>query len=348
MVNFAKKYKTTSGTWEKNMGNYISLKPIYEFIESEKDEYIAEMTDADSKSGEKLGNEFRSLTITVPDEEGFYVWVRYNSKKNIEYINVCRSNNSDLPTLRKKIRRELSARRILFWLKYIKNDKELWKIYNNYYKKQGSYGHFKSCLNYQNANFIMWYNTPDKTDEEMTAIYKYLKCKCKIDEIKNAPLNTMIQTDAELIYKQLKELTEKIHEELLTETIKNDTDGINSELGFNDKDGGQKQSLISLYERNPKLRKNAVSLHGTSCKVCGFDYELFYGERGVDYIEVHHLNPLSHIKTEHDINPEIDMTVLCSNCHRMVHRKRNEILKIDELKKMINKINLPHPIMANA
>jgi len=59
------------------------------------------------------------------------------------------------------------------------------------------------------------------------------------------------------------------------------------------KEGEPKQRYINYYERNPRLRKAAKRIHGLRCKVCDFDFKEFYGERGVEYIEVHHLRPVS-------------------------------------------------------
>lgn len=68
---------------------------------------------------------------------------------------------------------------------------------------------------------------------------------------------------------------------------------------------------------------------------CGFDFESFYGEQGKNYIEVHHVVPLSTVDEQVEVNPENDMIVVCSNCHRMIHRRRNVVLTLDELKFMI-------------
>ena len=38
---------------------------------------------------------------------------------------------------------------------------------------------------------------------------------------------------------------------------------------------------------------------------------------------------------EIEINPETDLVPVCSNCHRMIHRKKNEILSIEELKNIL-------------
>lgn len=91
------------------------------------------------------------------------------------------------------------------------------------------------------------------------------------------------------------------------------------------------------YERNPKNRKDAILYHGLKCQACGFDFEETYGPRGKNYIEVHHAKPLYDIKIEVTVDPKTDLVCVCSNCHRMIHRKRNEILTVEELKEMIEK-----------
>ena len=68
-------------------------------------------------------------------------------------------------------------------------------------------------------------------------------------------------------------------------------------------------------------RSLAVAYHGLKCVVCGFEFEKKYGARGKDYIEVHHLRPVSTLRKPTKVNPKNDMVVVCSNCHRMIHRK---------------------------
>ncbi len=99
---------------------------------------------------------------------------------------------------------------------------------------------------------------------------------------------------------------------------------------------GQRQVVFTTkYERNPKLRKQAIKIHGTSCMACGFDFKKNYGDWGKGYIEVHHLKPLASLTEEMEVNPETDLIVLCANCHRMIHRKRNRILSLEELKELL-------------
>lgn len=89
------------------------------------------------------------------------------------------------------------------------------------------------------------------------------------------------------------------------------------------------------YERDQRNRVNAIKIHGTKCMVCGFDFERTYGIYGRDFIEVHHIKPLYNLEKEEFVDPRTDLVCLCSNCHRMIHRKRDSILTIDELRQII-------------
>jgi hypothetical protein len=60
--------------------------------------------------------------------------------------------------------------------------------------------------------------------------------------------------------------------------------------------------------------------HGRlSCEVCGFDYANAYGERGKDFIEAHHRQPISELPGTVRLRIE-DLAMVCANCHRMLHR----------------------------
>ena len=98
--------------------------------------------------------------------------------------------------------------------------------------------------------------------------------------------------------------------------------------------------VSTRVERDPRLRAAAIRIHGTSCVVCGFAFADVYGEWGEGYIEVHHREPLGESSGERETNPEIDLVVLCANCHRMTHRRRDIVLSVDELKSKIDVGNL--------
>ena len=104
-------------------------------------------------------------------------------------------------------------------------------------------------------------------------------------------------------------------------------------------EGKKVQYLTSKYERNPKNRIAAIRIHGLSCYVCDFNFENTYGEIGKDFIEVHHRVPLYSKDEVVNVNPETDLICVCSNCHRMLHRKRDCILMPYELKSMLIKNN---------
>ena len=58
------------------------------------------------------------------------------------------------------------------------------------------------------------------------------------------------------------------------------------------------------------------------------------GDRGKNYIECHHNTPVSGLN-EGDVTKLSDLTLLCSNCHRIIHRKK-PWLTIDELREIFN------------
>lgn len=60
-----------------------------------------------------------------------------------------------------------------------------------------------------------------------------------------------------------------------------------------------------------------------------------YGERGRDYIEVHHLRPLASYLGAIDVDPRTDTEVVCANCYRMIHRRIDEPLAVAELRAII-------------
>ena len=87
--------------------------------------------------------------------------------------------------------------------------------------------------------------------------------------------------------------------------------------------------LHTYYERNPKNRAICLRIKGYKCVVCEFDFMESYGERGKEFIHVHHVIPLSEIDEEHIVDPTKDLCPVCPNCHAMLHR--GELITIEEL-----------------
>ena len=91
-------------------------------------------------------------------------------------------------------------------------------------------------------------------------------------------------------------------------------------------------------ERSTALKKRKLAeaaRHGQviACEVCDFDFFATYGERGTDYIECHHRTPL------HTTGPTLtrlkDLALICSNCHRMIHRN-TPWLSIEDLTAIVH------------
>lgn len=101
--------------------------------------------------------------------------------------------------------------------------------------------------------------------------------------------------------------------------------------------GGVPMIMSLRMERDPAVReiKLAAVIQSRGhlcCEVCNFNFEAIYGDQGAGYIEVHHRIPV-YASGLVPITPG-DLALLCSNCHRMVHR--NNWLAIEELASMIN------------
>lgn len=89
------------------------------------------------------------------------------------------------------------------------------------------------------------------------------------------------------------------------------------------------------YEQSFVNRREVIEYNGTICKICKFDFEKVYGKRGRNYIEIHHIKPLSSLNDKVYIDPRYDFIPVCANCHRIIHREKDNILSQDEVKDLI-------------
>lgn len=105
-------------------------------------------------------------------------------------------------------------------------------------------------------------------------------------------------------------------------------------------EGRNLERLHKSKERNKRLiiqaKKDFIQKNnGLFCEVCGFDFEEIYGNLGENYIEAHHMKPLSEFDNE--VNTKIsDLLMVCANCHRMLHRKRPWLQK-EQLKSILKR-----------
>ncbi len=123
----------------------------------------------------------------------------------------------------------------------------------------------------------------------------------------------------------------------------NDTSKL-SDVGMTEDDqsfpeGKKKLRKHLVRERNQSLvsRKKGIAKQEGKlrCCVCEFSFEEYYGDIGKDYIEAHHVLPVSELKEDCKTRLE-DIVLVCSNCHRILHRKR-PWLGVNELKSILKK-----------
>lgn len=95
-----------------------------------------------------------------------------------------------------------------------------------------------------------------------------------------------------------------------------------------------------VIERNQKVikeakRQFAKKHHGRLfCEACKFDFIKVYGDRGKNFIEGHHKKLVSQMIEGEKTKVE-DIAMLCSNCHRMIHKK--PLLCVEELAELISR-----------
>lgn len=103
------------------------------------------------------------------------------------------------------------------------------------------------------------------------------------------------------------------------------------------KEGIRQRKEVSFFSRNPRLVLMAKEVYGYRCNVCNFDFEDFYGDIGKEFIECHHLDPLSESDTKEIAGTHLEEVItVCSNCHKMIHKK-SPPYTIEELKRKIKK-----------
>lgn len=116
-------------------------------------------------------------------------------------------------------------------------------------------------------------------------------------------------------------------------------------LSADDDEFPEGRAVLKIHlhrERNKELvdkaKKRFSKEHGGKlfCEICGFDFFSVYGECGRNFIEAHHIKPVAEMK-ENDKTKIEDLVMLCSNCHRMIHRIRPWIGNRDEIKKILVK-----------
>lgn len=167
---------------------------------------------------------------------------------------------------------------------------------------------------------LLSYAVKIKSDEEILAApYGYISSKVLDSYIRFYAQNNGIDLQTIIFpnIENVEEKTEEVEEQLV--------------------EGRLAESKIIRRQRNRAARDLCLVASGYRCYICGFNFEEIYGEIGKDFIEIHHKKPISTFDEEHPISAS-DLCALCSNCHSMIHRKR-ETLDVDYLKNIFKIIN---------
>jgi hypothetical protein len=106
-------------------------------------------------------------------------------------------------------------------------------------------------------------------------------------------------------------------------------------------EGAEKYRMHRSYERDSRITKLAKKMRikrvgELSCDVCGFSFCKRYGGLGIGYIEAHHTAPVSQLGAKLRTRL-VDIALVCSNCHRMLHRER-PWLSLKDLKRHLKKL----------
>ena len=75
-------------------------------------------------------------------------------------------------------------------------------------------------------------------------------------------------------------------------------------------EGGRTEVTLSKAERDPAVRRRALSHYGRKCMACQFI------PRADSQLDVHHLDPIAEGQRQTKLD---DVVVLCANCHRLAH-----------------------------
>lgn len=104
-------------------------------------------------------------------------------------------------------------------------------------------------------------------------------------------------------------------------------------------EGGLILRLHLSRERSRKLIQQKreqvqTQLGRLACEACDFEFVDRYGDLGDGFIEVHHRKPVASLSPGDRTRLE-DLALVCSNCHRMLHR-RKALLSVEHLRDLVS------------
>ncbi len=165
--------------------------------------------------------------------------------------------------------------------------------------------------------------------EEGCVIAKYYSAKkLPTDNELFKDVTNLLETYQQVIYDSITASTKETADELLEE--------FPSFVAETDLRKMRHHMRIERDDR--KLIKEVKKRKGYVCECCGFDFEKVYGDIGKNYIEAHHKQPIHQLKGQViKLDAEKDFIVLCSNCHKMIHRL-DDPSNLEDLKSKLTRI----------
>ena len=124
--------------------------------------------------------------------------------------------------------------------------------------------------------------------------------------------------------------------------VGSDATGLSKELDAGEEEDGEEGRILTRLHRYRERDRKVVARKkervlkrtgGLRCEVCEYDFAQVYGDHGDGFIECHHTKPLSEMKPV-QVTRLADLRLVCSNCHRMIHRRR-PWLSIEQLQQLV-------------
>ncbi|WP_135076716.1 DUF3578 domain-containing protein [Terasakiella sp. SH-1] len=141
-------------------------------------------------------------------------------------------------------------------------------------------------------------------------------------DLKNLPNNDILENDLRMLLEAYGTLEFRCGDKFDKDFTSPDEDDPEARPPSQSVEETRKYKLHRRIDRRSAAATKAKKHHGSVCMACDMTFEEVYGELGAGFIEAHHKVPLSEltegVAREYDI--EKDFAVLCSNCHRMIHR----------------------------
>lgn len=94
------------------------------------------------------------------------------------------------------------------------------------------------------------------------------------------------------------------------------------------KEGEIYRKEINFRKRNMSLILQKKNFSDYRCEHCNMKFDEVYGDIGREFIIAHHRRPIAS-KKEHSKITLDDISLVCANCHAMLHRKDPPLIKLN-------------------